>query len=47
MKAVLPDEGATEALARRLAAALPERTAGLTLLLRVTWARENPRSRGH
>ena len=54
MKAALPDEGATEALARRLAAALPERTAGLTLLLqgdlgagKSTFARALIRSLGH
>lgn len=54
MKAALPDEGATEALARQLAAALPERTAGLTLLLRgdlgagkSTFARALIRSLGH
>ena len=33
MKARLPDDAATQARAERLAAALPERTAGLTLLL--------------
>jgi tRNA threonylcarbamoyladenosine biosynthesis protein TsaE len=54
VKAALPDEGATEALARRLAAALPERTAGLTLLLqgdlgagKSTFARALIRSLGH
>jgi len=54
MKAELPDEGATEALARRLAAALPECTAGLTLLLqgdlgagKSTFARALIRSLGH
>ena len=54
MKAALPDEGATEALARQLAAALPERTAGLTLLLqgdlgagKSTFARALIRSLGH
>jgi tRNA threonylcarbamoyladenosine biosynthesis protein TsaE len=54
MKAVLPDEGATEALARELAAVLPERTAGLALLLqgdlgagKSTFARALIRSLGH
>jgi tRNA threonylcarbamoyladenosine biosynthesis protein TsaE len=54
VKAALPDEGATEALARQLAAALPERTAGLTLLLqgdlgagKSTFARALIRSLGH
>jgi tRNA threonylcarbamoyladenosine biosynthesis protein TsaE len=54
MKLFLPDEGATEALARRLARALPSRTAGLTLLLqgdlgagKSTFARALIRSLGH
>ena len=54
MNAVLPDESATEALARQLAAALPERTGGLTLLLqgdlgagKSTFARALIRSLGH
>lgn len=54
MNTVLPDEGATEALARQLAAALPERTGGLTLLLqgdlgagKSTFARALIRSLGH
>jgi len=54
MNTVLPDESATEALARQLAAALPERTGGLTLLLqgdlgagKSTFARALIRSLGH
>ena len=54
MRLFLPDEGATEVLARRLAAAMPPRTAGLTLLLRgdlgagkSTFARALIRSLGH
>ena len=34
MSLLLPDEGATEALATRLATAMPAQTAGLTLLMR-------------
>ena len=54
MRAALPDERATEALARRLAAALPARTAGLTLMLqgelgagKSTFARALIRTLGH
>jgi len=54
VKVGLPDEAATVALAERLAGALPERTAGLTLLLRgdlgagkSTFARALIRSLGH
>ncbi len=54
MKVLLPDEGATESLAQQLAAALPERTAGMTLLLqgdlgagKSTFARALIRSLGH
>ena len=54
MSEFLPDERATEALAMRLAAALPPSTAGLTLLLRgdlgagkSTFARALIRSLGH
>lgn len=54
MKAALPDEAATIALARQLAGALPERTAGLTLLLqgdlgagKSTFARALIRALGH
>lgn len=54
MRAALADERATEALARRLAAALPARTAGLTLLLqgdlgagKSTFARALIRTLGH
>ena len=54
MSVFLPDERATEALATRLAAALPPSTAGLTLLLRgdlgagkSTFARALIRSLGH
>ena len=54
MSLFLPDEGATEALARQLARALPPRTAGLTLLLqgdlgagKSTFARALIRSLGH
>lgn len=54
MKFSLPDEHATVALAERLAAALPRRTGGLTLLLqgdlgagKSTFARALIRSLGH
>lgn len=54
MKRLLADESATEALARQLAAALPRRTAGLTLLLqgdlgagKSTFARALIRALGH
>ena len=54
MNVFLPDEGATAALAGRLAAALPPRTGGLTLLLqgelgagKSTFARALIRSLGH
>lgn len=54
MSLFLPDEGATEALAMQLAAALPPITAGLTLLLqgdlgagKSTFARALIRSLGH
>jgi len=54
MRLSLRDESATEALARRLAAALPQRTAGLTLLLqgdlgagKSTFARALIRALGH
>jgi tRNA threonylcarbamoyladenosine biosynthesis protein TsaE len=54
MNVFLPDERATEALATRLAAAMPPSTAGLTLLLRgdlgagkSTFARALIRSLGH
>jgi tRNA threonylcarbamoyladenosine biosynthesis protein TsaE len=54
MKISLPDEHATVALAQRLAAALPQRTAGLTVLLqgdlgagKSTFARALIRSLGH
>ena len=54
MKAVLPDEAATIALAEQLVEALPEDTSGLTLLLRgdlgagkSTFARALIRGMGH
>ena len=54
MSVYLGDEGATEALARQLATALPPRTAGLTLLLqgdlgtgKSTFARALIRALGH
>jgi tRNA threonylcarbamoyladenosine biosynthesis protein TsaE len=54
VKQALPDEAATIALARQLAAALPERTGGLTLLLqgdlgagKSTFARALIRALGH
>jgi tRNA threonylcarbamoyladenosine biosynthesis protein TsaE len=54
MRIALPDEAATIALAQQLAGALPERTAGLTLLLqgdlgagKSTFARALIRALGH